>query len=390
MQPSRLPSILLLAGLLLAPVATAQTTWTLSTGPATMNHHTFAGIPVPPPFPAFPAPPPIAPFFPPLPMGGDDVNRAAGTLWMTDGMMVVNTTPAGAVIGVFPVPPAVGGPLTGITVDPFTGLLWVTTPVTYASLTPFGALIAVFPIPAALPPPATGIAFNTYVAGGILYIINAPGFIASLIPGGPVLMVTPPPLIAMLPPPYTGIGFDTSVAAPGQLKIASGAAPMVLTLPLPLGAPPIAPPVPVPAPGPLTGLGVDAQPVTLGVSPACPLLPGANTIGFAGGWSVVPNPGFTVTLTGAAPGVAWFLFVSPGVIPAGIPLAGGGGFLYLAPPLFLAGGVTTAAGGAAVPLPIAPGLPIGVVLFFQFASACPAVPFGFVASDYLTVTLCGI
>ena len=70
--------------------------------------------------------------------------------------------------------------------------------------------------------------------------------------------------------------------------------------------------------------------------------------------------------------------------------SGGGGFLYLAPPMFLAAGVTTAVGSAAVPLPIAPGFPIGAVLYFQFASACPAVPFGYVASDYLTVTLCGI
>jgi hypothetical protein len=203
-------------------------------------------------------------------------------------------------------------------------------------------------------------------------------------------MVTPPPLIAMLPPPYTGIGFDTSVPFPGQLKIASGAAPMVLTLGLPLGAPPVPPLVPIPAPAPLTGLGVDAQPVTLGVSPSCPSGPGANTIGFAGGWSVVPNPAFTVTLTGAPPAATWLLFVSPGVFPGGFPLGGGGGFLYLAPPLFLVSGVTTPAGAAAVGLPIGPGAPIGATLYFQVATACTVVPFGWVASDYLAVTLCGI
>jgi len=402
-------SLFLLALCFVHP-AGAQTAWTLRNGPLPPSIVDNAPLfpAVPPPYLPFVAPPPLAAAFPAL-SGGTDVNRLTGTVWVTDGLTVVNLTTAGAILGLFPVPPAVG-PLNGLAVNPFAGTLWVTTGFAIANLTPAGVVLGIFPLPPALTP-ATGIAYDTYAVGGALYVVTAAGAVG-MFPPGPVppgfLFFAPgvllPPAVPG-PPTYTGLGFDTSVPPPGRVLVAAAPPPIgpaVLALPLPLGGPsvPVVPFLPGGAPA---GIGMDPQPLSVTPTYACPYA--GPVLGSAGGWPVVPNPVFALTITAPA-GVptcptTWYLALSVGVFLPGIPLGPSVcGLLHLLPPVvFLASGPFIPPGPVVVPVPIPPGFPPGLAVYFQavafcdpLAPACPvACPPVFISlSNCLQVTISGI
>jgi hypothetical protein len=228
---------------------------------------------------------------------------------------------------------------------------------------------------------------------GTLYIVCMSGSLAVDVPPyGPSAADSVVGAGVLLPmgPGYQGIGFDTSILPFGQLRVVDAAGGLY-TLALPLG-PPSPPPVPTATVLPLVGVGMDATPLALGAPPPC-LGGGTGLIGYSGGWPVVTNPTFAITLSGRPAGTAWFLYFSLAAIPPGLPLPGGGGLLYLAPPFYLwGGGAVPVAGTAVVPVPIGPALTpaIGVSVYFQFISACSGVPLGWIGSNYLKVTICGI
>jgi len=382
--------------------APAQSLWSQSPAPgagvATMNHYSFTGAAVPG---SFDASPPLAAGWA-LPLGGDDVNRATATLWSCDGTLVAHYSAAGVPIAPppFPAPPVLAGsPCTGLTVNPGPPeTLWVNSTTGYCNVSTAGApLSATFPIAGPVVP-GTGIAYATMGSGpagpaptGALYIVCLSGsLMMDAPPYGSVDLVVPAGVLLPMGAGYQGIGFDTSVLPFGQLRVVDAAGGLY-TLALPLG-PPSPPPVPTATVLPLVGVGMDAEPLKLGAPTPCPG-GGTGSIGSSGGWPVVPNLMFTITLSGRPAGTGWFLYFSLAAIPAGLPLPGGGGLLYLAPPFYLWGGGAVPAGGvASVGVPIGPALApaIGVSVYFQFISACPGVPLGWVATNYLKATICGV
>jgi hypothetical protein len=190
------------------------------------------------------------------------------------------------------------------------------------------------------------------------------------------------PVPPCLPPPFVGVTVNTAVA-PGPvpaLVVSNGA----FTADLIAGC---ACPVLPPAGMPTTDLDFVNAPNTYGAGCGC-----AASIGYAGGFPVVGNPGFTVTAAGAPTASLGVLLLSGA--PAAVPL--GPCTLLVAPGFLTLPVVPTVGGGGAVcgatasfALPIPPGaaLAVGASFYLQWAFVPSPGPLGFELSDAMEMTI---
>ncbi|MGH7149631.1 MAG: hypothetical protein ACREIU_02975, partial [Planctomycetota bacterium] len=194
------------AALLLASALPAQRIWTITGLPGVLEENAATGELLS----AYPLPAPFVPFL--APVGDLSVDRATGTLWVTDGMTVGRIARTGGPpIEAYPTPPPFG-PLTGLAYDTTAGVpnLWLTD----------GLLIGNFGIgPAGLFPLApaffgpfpglTGIDLDS--STGTLWVVDGLGVTANLAAiGGAVIGILPAP-VGAFGPPFSGIAVDTSL-----------------------------------------------------------------------------------------------------------------------------------------------------------------------------------
>jgi hypothetical protein len=346
------------------------------------------GIPFPSPMP-FACPTAITGGPPPGIFGDIAVDKAADTIWVTDGFLLTEYTPAGVVIRSFLLPPGlvVPGPLTGLGYDPTLGGLWVTDGLMGALIAPppppgcGGLPLVLFPafplIAGGGAPPFTDIEMDPF--SGTLFLCDAGGVISNVVPPGgapgpfaPFLAVGG---FCPLAAPLQGLGFDTAATPVNALPTLYVTDGFIVAYMLP-GGPPAPPtfytPAPCyPTPGPLLGLAFAARAIPYG--PA-----GDNgggippSIGSAGGQTVPGNAGFMITITGSPPGSAAFLFGSKGFLcPAplfmGVPID-----ITLAPLFILGSGFVPAAGTLAIAAPIPPAAAPGAFFTAQWFVVTPA------------------
>ncbi|HKB15652.1 MAG TPA: hypothetical protein VKF62_06290 [Planctomycetota bacterium] len=404
----------LLAGVLLSSPGLAQRFVSLD-----------GGVPIPPELTAIPAPPgvmgppcgplppicalPLLPVFPPgiVPpgVGGEAIDEATATAYATDGVGVfISAAYPGCVVAP-PIPlaawpaglcgPVAGPPIVAMSDSATPGAIWIVSAIGLVSLIPVapGPPLAQAFVPAAIPAgTVTGITFDP--ATGLLWFTSAvlPAVVGAIapavgtfacapLPPGPILAIP-----ACLPPPFIGVTVDTAVA-PGPipaLTVSNG----LITADITTGlcTCPVLPPAVIPT----TDIDFADIPEPYGVGCGC----GPPTIGTAGGYPVLGNGGFTITVAGAGPGVAaGALFLS--IAPAAIPLPPACTVLILPPVLFLPpvvpvvpGGPPPCPGTAAYLLPVPAGPPalVGALLYFQWA-LFPAGPPGFELSNGLEVAV---
>ncbi|MCI0589812.1 MAG: hypothetical protein L0323_23610 [Planctomycetes bacterium] len=405
----------LLAGALLSAPGLAQRFVSLDGGLA----------PAPPALTAVPAPPgvmgpPCAPILPACPLpglpafppgvippsfGGEAIDEATATAYATDGagLFILATYPGCVVAPPLPLPlwppglcgPVGGPPIVAMADSATPGAIWVVNALGIVSLIPVapGPPLAQAFLPPMIPPPTvTGITFDP--ATGLLWFTSAvlpmvvsglaPAvgtFLCAPLPPGPVF-----PIPTCLAPPWIGVTVNTAVA-PGPipaLTVSNG----LITADISTGlcTCPVMPPAAIPT----TDIDFANIPEPYGTGCGC----GPPTIGTAGGYPVLGNAGFTITASGAGPGVvAGALFLS--VVPAAIPIAPGCTVLILPPVLFLPpvvpvvpGGPPPCPGTAAYPLPVPAGPPglVGALVYLQWA-LFPAGPPGFELSNSLEVAV---
>ncbi len=360
-------------------------------------------------FPTFvPFPCPTAgPVFPPAPAGiagGMATDRFTDTVYVSDGFVITAYTAAGAPITSWF--PALGF-VTGLAFDSGTGTLFHTDGVMIVGEIPppapgcAGAPIVVPPWPAApaVFGPMTGLSWDPTTltlwgvdVGGMVYTIPIGG------PGFPVYPSVPDPTGCGLGffGPVQGIAYDRSTpgaANPPAFFITDGAiishqvlggAPAIPTLPHPF------PCIPVPA-GPISGIAYTSRTVTIGVGTDPTGLP-LPKLTSTGQWTSPSGP-LTIVLAGADPAAGtlaglMYNFAPPfgfGVACPAIP-AFGGNALYLVPPLFgPIGPFPTAAGMLTLPAALPPGLPLGLQMNFQWIIAKGSG--GFQASNAIAATI---
>ncbi len=353
--------------LTLPAVSSAQSLWAVNGPTATMGR--FNGGPAGPC--AYPAGPvlgfgPYAPAFFGCPTAGPVAGPAIGdialdrttdTLWVTDGVVVTNYTRAGVVLNSKPAPILTGAPITGLgfgmlAVGP---VLWVTDGIMAAAVAlptamcaPFVFVVPPFPLPAPAMGAATDIDFDP--TSGTLFVSTMAGFVENVLIGGGV-----GPFGVFVPAcgaaaPLVGIAVDTSTC--GTLFVTTGPLVMHVGFAGAPAAPTIYAPVPCfPFPGPpgTNGLTFDAAGVPFGAS-CDPVLPPPTMGTF--GQATTPGPGFGVTLTGSAPGIALLVVGGPTCPP---------GFLGVCPvytlPALLTIGPFPSGAALTVPLPIPAGVP---------------------------------
>jgi hypothetical protein len=188
----------------LASLAPAQRIWTLSGLPGVIEESAATGALLS----AFALPPPLVPFAAPL--GDLAVDRATGTLWLTDGFTIAQATrTGGAILRAEPVPPPFG-PLTGLAFDVSVGLpnLWITDGFLVGNfgIAPAGLFPLAPPFPAPFPA-LVGLDFDS--ATGTLWVLDGLGAIANVDPFGLVLGFVAPPAVVLAP--YTAIAVDTTL-----------------------------------------------------------------------------------------------------------------------------------------------------------------------------------
>jgi hypothetical protein len=306
--------------------------------------------------------------FPPPPaslLGDIAIDRVNDVVYITDGQMIgVYSAGNGFMLNSMPAAPLAG--LTGLGFDSIAGILWMTDGnlIAAAIPSPVGSCLPPTPVGPVFPP-AFPFGFMTDIAwesaSGILFVCDANGQVAGMLPGGgPAIL----PWLAGkfcpgMTPTLTGLDFDEGGAGGG-----AGAAQLYITDGFMIGIEPVGGVgVPVPSfytpstcynvPGPPTqGLAFAARPITYGngTDPSGLTPP---TIG-ALGQSILPNPGFAITLTGTAPFSSAWLVV--GISPACPALTFKLNDWYVNPFLLVYGPFPTFAGGT-VFLPAPLGVP---------------------------------
>jgi len=311
-------------------------------------------------------------------LGDVAVDKVLDEVYVTDGVAIARYSAAGALLSGFGVPAVLGmGPLTGLGFDSAGGILWITDGVMIAGLLPTvpgacgapGIAFPAFPAPAAAAP-VTDVSWDP--STGFLFTCDAAGFIAAVVPGGGLAIAPYPAGGAGFCPlgPLTGIAVNTAsvgaLAAPtlyvtdGLLVshevVGGGPAPASFYTPVPC----------FPNPTPFSqGLAFAARPITYGKGgdPTGLVPPSIGALG----QSILPNPGFAVTLTGAVPASSAFLVVGTGA--ACPPLGLGGNPWLVIPFIATLGPIPTGAIGAVTlpaPLPAPGALPPGFGLFMQW------------------------
>lgn len=271
---------------------------------------------------AFPGPAATA-----IGVGDITVDRTRDNVWITDGNIVTGYTKAGVPIASFPNP--LPGNLTGLgwSLNPFGvgSLLWLTNGfLVQAFQTP--APGCAFPIAAigAWAVPFAGLAQDVDVdpVTMTVFIGYANGLVSNhTMAGGVGPFGLWAPAVACLLPNITGLAIDTASCkvmyltdgfTMTRVDMTGGIAPPTFYAPAVCW--------PVAGPGGISGLGFDATPVPFGngCDPAGPP-PVAGTVLEA----LTPNPGFGLTVTGAAPGGGAFLLI--GAAPACPPIPVGFG-----------------------------------------------------------------
>lgn len=326
------------------------------------------------PFPCVTAGPVLPP--PPAGLLGDiAVDKLTDTIYVTDGLVITQYTPAGVPIASVPVAPGaiVPGPLTSLGFGG--GVLWISDGAFVAGLAPFPPGCFAVP-PIVVPPWPAGVPFVTDVAfdpfTGTLWACTAGGAVANLIVGGgvgpifPVVGFCAPALVA----PLTGIAYDsatpTFAGAPPVISVTNGFVIARLALPPGPAAPTFYAPLactPVPA-GPLAGLASSLHGIAYGAGFDPTGLPAPVMASV--GQSTTPSATFGFTLAGAAPfpGTAAALFVDFAALCP--PLVGLGGNPIYALPTLLIGPFPVLGGALALPAPIPPTPFIGLPIFAQW------------------------
>lgn len=337
-------------------------------------------------------------------MGGEAYDEMTGTLYATDGLIIASMTWPGCVPGpVFPAaawPPGPCGPIGGPPIvamcdAPGPGTFWALDAAGVVSLLPFppGPPIAqaLAPAPTMAGGPS-GITFDP--ASGLLYFTDfaTPVVVGAVPPVGfvcaPLAPVARHLIPPCLPPPFVGVTVNTAIA-PGPipaLVVTDG----IMTAEVWTGACPC--PVLPPAGMPVTDLDFADYSYNYGRGCGC----GPPTIGTSGGFAVLGNAGFGLTLNGLSPPPSpAFAALVLSLAPASIPL-GAGCFAWLAPPfLVLATVPTTFTGGvacpgsAALPLPIPAGPPalVGAPVYFQWVAAPAIGGIGLEFSDAIEIVI---
>lgn len=309
-----------------------------------------------------PCPPPVP--FPPPPGSVDGdvaVDTLTDTVYVTDGQMIgVYSAVTGAMIN--SMPNVFMGPLTGLGFDATGGILWMTDGFVILPAIPSPPGSCAPPLPLGLPyPPGPGVGFMTDIdwdqTTGLTFVCDANGMIAAMLPGGGI--VIPPYAAGQFCPlnlPLTGIAIDSaSVGSPTpHLYVTDGFT--VSYEPIFKLGPPTptfySPSLCYAVPGaPTQGLDFAARPILYGkATDPSGLVPPA--IG-AAGQSVLPNPAFGISLTGAVPNGSAYLVV--GVVPSCPALNFKGNNWYVDPFLTIIGPlVVPASGNLFVPAPLGP------------------------------------
>ncbi|HET6203247.1 MAG TPA: hypothetical protein VFI25_10650 [Planctomycetota bacterium] len=295
------------AAFALAPSLRAQRIWTVTGLPGVLEENAATGALLS----AYPLPAPFVPFA--APAGDLSVDRATGTLWITDGLTVGQVARTGGPpLAAYPVPPPMG-PLTGLAYDTTAGFpnLWMTDGFLIGNygIGPFGLFPLAPPFPGPLPA-LTGLDYDS--STGTLWVVGAAGASANVTPFGAVLGFFPPPLGAF-GPPFSGIAVDTSLpggplvarvwllALGGIVNLLTGAVAEDYIF---VGTT-------------HEGIGWAPMPNRYGAGTAGPagFLPEIDSIG---GFATAGNATFSITISNAVPGPS-FLMLS--ALPAAIPLA---------------------------------------------------------------------
>lgn len=316
-------------------------------------------------------------FLPPVPAlvptGAVSIDSTTGATWYTDGVTIA-TTPNSRYAGPppvppFPIPPLLGGPLTGMALDPVAGILWITDGVGIAGITPAPPGLPIVPPFAIAAPtgPLTGLEWDPIT--GTLWACDLFGAAYNFAPitGALVGPVIPP---GAAPAPVTGITVDKTGTAPLGVRsvflcgpgiivdvMTGAAAPSFAGMEVGMTfhpAPSIAPfagaaACPCPSPGYAVGQG----------------LLGPSTTG---------NPAFGVDVTGLPPGTIAIMAFDFAPVAAPVLVNGIGcpfqlnfgsaiGFGVLSDPF----------GTASFPFSLA-GYPPGLTMYIQNVYYCPADP----------------
>ncbi|MGQ0552705.1 MAG: hypothetical protein ACT4PU_05750 [Planctomycetota bacterium] len=310
-------------------------------------------------------------------LGDVAVDRKNDRIYMTDGTTIGCFTPAGTQLNLMHSGSLGLGPLTGLAFDSDAELLWVSD----------GAEIGLaFPslMGSCSPPglawsfPATGLGFVTDVAWhpstARVYALDSDGNVAAYDAFG-ATEVSPYPAAGLanclIPAPFTGLAVDMATGCEGgdpALFLTngfgvsyehSGGVPAGFEFYAPLNC--------FVWPGqPTQGLDFAARPITFGTSTG-------PQIGTSGGQSVLPNPAFTVTLTGGPRNGQAYLIYGVG---AACPALNYKGNPWYVDPSFTPIGPLAVSPSGTLTLPLAlptPGgsLPCGTTIFMQWVCKAP-------------------
>jgi len=307
---------------------------------------------------------------PPGSLVGDvAVDRVGDRVFVTDGADIgVYDAPTNTLLNTMNVLSILGLPLTSLGYDAATDTLWMSEGTTIYGATPS-------PAGSCLSPTITTSFVPTFPFGKItdvswspgtseLYACDDLGNVAGMTTTGALTVGpwSPPP--GCLTAPFTGVAVDSSGGCAGLVPAIYvtdgfdvsyefvGGFPAAPTFYTPLSCFPW-------ATGPTQGLSYSARPITYGVGTG-------PTIG-AIGHSVVPNPNFAITLSGATPGGdAYLIFGTGAACP---PLSFNGQPWYVLPfTSFLGPFTVPAAGNFTLPLPLpTPNvLPCGISVYMQW------------------------
>ncbi len=347
-------------------------------GPGIAEHQPPTPVlpgPIPPLFgyPAVPALPPL-----PFPAGDSGFNNVTALHWVTNGALIATQPtpsfpPAGPVLPPFPIPAAVlgaiGGVASGLAVNPAMGMVWLAGPggmaIGVGAVPAMPVMFPPFPIP--LPAPITGLEWDG--ATGTLWAVNGAGLAANFLPGGALVgPIVAPPFV--MPAPPQDIAIDKTMRLNGAgarpLYVISG--PMIVD---------ITDPVPMPFPSAMPGsqgLAFIDHPAAFPPVGSCACPGGPTPVNVVSGPMASGNVGFTLGMTGLAPGgiAIWgFDYVFDPTYPLANAVGCGLGLIPTSPSLVAFATLANGAGVATFPVPLPAALPPGVgPLLNQNATPC--------------------